>query len=175
MPAAGGLAWNGVAVARDPDAHRRRLRYVGHADAVKPALTAIENLRTWARLWGAGDAAGTSLAALEALGIARLAPVPARFLSAGQRRRLALARLLLVPAPLWLLDEPRSGLDADAADRLDAALAAHRQQGGLVVLALHGDRRPDGAAVLDLDSLRGAALALDDEGDGTGPGSGPEC
>ena len=150
-PAAGVLTWEGVAVTDDAERHGRRVRYVGHADAVKSALTVAENLRTWAVLWGgfagAEERGGEALAAF---GIDRLADVPGRYLSAGQKRRLALARLLVAPAPLWLLDEPRSGLDADAERRFDAAVEGHRATGGMVVMALHGDRGPAGARTLDL-------------------------
>ena len=129
---AGALFWNGEDVARDPVAHAGRVAYVGHLDAIKPALTAIENLRFSARLSG-GDAA----AALAAFDLAPLGPLPARMLSAGQQRRLALARLVLSRAPLWLLDEPTLGLDAAAVARLGALLAAHRAAGGVVVAATH--------------------------------------
>ena len=77
---------------------------------------------------------------------------PARYLSAGQRRRLALGRLLVAPAPLWLLDEPRTALDRDAVDRLDRVIAGHRAAGGLAVLAVHGGALPPAATVLDLDA-----------------------
>jgi heme exporter protein A len=158
--AAGVLAWNGVKVAQDPDAHRCRVRYVGHLDAVKPALTVFENLDVWSRLWGASSSSDAVSSALAELGIDQLADVPGRFLSAGQRRRLALARLLVGPAPLWLLDEPRTALDADATARLDRLVARHRHGGGMVVMALHGGTRPEGAEVLDV-SIRphGEAVA----------------
>jgi heme exporter protein A len=150
-PVDGLLAWEGDAVADDPEAHRRRLRYVAHADAVNPALTAAENLLTWSVI--SGGSAGADErggAALEAFGIDRLADLPGRYLSAGQKRRLALARLLVVPALLWLLDEPRTGLDADADRRLDHAIRRHRDGGGMVVMALHGGGRPEDARTLDL-------------------------
>jgi heme exporter protein A len=150
-PAAGTLAWDGAPVSNDPEQHSRRVRYIAHVDAVKTALTVSENLRTWAVLWGgSAGAQQRGEGALAALGIERLADVPGRYLSAGQRRRLALARLLVAPAPLWLLDEPRSGLDADAEARLDRAVERHRAAGGMVVMALHGGPRPAGARTLDL-------------------------
>ena len=166
-PAGGALLWEGEGIDGDPDAHRRRVRYVGHADAVKPALTVFENLETWARLWGGRTGAGERTTdALDALGIERLAEIPGRFLSAGQRRRLALARLLAAPAALWLLDEPRTALDNDATARLDGIIAAHRAQGGMVVMALHGGARPEGAALLSLTRAVDAAAeeAADEAG-----------
>lgn len=131
-PAAGTLLWQGEDALADRAAHAARLRYVGHGDALKPALTARENLLFYARLWG-----GEVEAALEALGLLPLADLPARVLSAGQKRRLGLARLALGAAPLWLLDEPTTGLDAASVERLGALLARHRAAGGLVVAATH--------------------------------------
>ena len=137
-PAAGRLTWDDMPVAEDAEAHRRRLRYVGHQDAVKSALTVAEDLVFWQRLHGARDPAAIG-AALSRFGIAHLADLPARLLSAGQRRRVALARLLAAPAPLWLLDEPTNALDDDGVERFAAAVGEHRAGGGVVVLAAHGD------------------------------------
>ncbi|MFC3126524.1 heme ABC exporter ATP-binding protein CcmA [Pseudoroseomonas globiformis] len=131
-PAAGDILWQGENVADDPAAHAARLRYLAHADALKAGLTVAENLAFWARIWG-----GAPREALEALGLEPLAELPARMLSAGQRRRLALARLVLAPCPLWLLDEPSVGLDAASVDRLGGLLRRHRAQGGMVVAATH--------------------------------------
>lgn len=157
-PAAGGrLLWDGDAVADDPAAHRGRLHYVGHLDAVKPALSARETLVVAAGLRGDPDRDAAPEDALAVMGIARLSDVPARYFSAGQRRRLALARLFASKATLWLLDEPRTALDTDAMARLDEAIAAHRAGGGMIVAALHGGGHPPGADVLDLAAFSGAA------------------
>jgi len=131
-PAAGAVLWEGEDVAPDAAAHGARTRYLGHHDAIKPALTPREDLAFWARLRG-----GDPEAALAALGLAALARLPCRTLSAGQRRRLALARLTLGDAPLWLLDEPTLGLDAASVNRLGGLLATHRARGGLVLAATH--------------------------------------
>lgn len=153
-PAAGTLQWDGADVDDDPEAHRGRLHYVGHADAIKPALTVAENLGFWAHYrGGALEASARTASALDAFGIGRLADVPGQYLSAGQKRRLALARVLGSPAPLWLLDEPKTALDGDAAARVDAAIARHRAAGGMVVVSMHGGRLPDGAARLDLSDF----------------------
>jgi len=88
--------------------------------------------------------------ALAGFDLERLAEVPARYLSSGQRRRLALARLLAIPRPLWLLDEPGVGLDAANRARLEQTLAGHRAQGGIVVLATHGDVAVADALLLEL-------------------------
>jgi heme exporter protein A len=131
-PAAGMLTWGGANVFADLPAHAGRVAYVGHQDAVKPGLTTAENLRFSARLSG-----GIVQDALDAVGLEELGDLPARMLSAGQRRRLALARLLLSRAPLWLLDEPTLGLDAASVDRFGVMLDAHRASGGMAVAATH--------------------------------------
>lgn len=138
-PAAGRLAWNGTPVTEDREAHSGRIHYVGHHDAIKPVLTVWENLRFWARLHDpeAGDAAARE--ALERFDMARLAEIPGKLLSAGQKRRLNLSRLLAAPAPVWLLDEPTVALDRASVKRLEAVIARHRAQGGMVVLSTHAD------------------------------------
>ena len=148
VPAAGQIAWDGAAIALDPAAHRARLHYVGHADAVKGPLTARENLAFAAALSGAP--ASAAAAGLAAFDLVPLAELPARYLSAGQKRRVALARLQAVRRPLWLLDEPGVGLDAANRERLEQALAAHRAGGGIAVLATHGDVAVADALTLDL-------------------------
>jgi heme exporter protein A len=133
IPAAEGrLLWDGADALADRVSHATRLRYLGHADALKPSLTVMENLAFFARLWG-----GQVAPALADVGLAELANLPARVLSSGQRRRLALARLALAPTPLWLLDEPTVGLDAASVERLGALLARHRAAGGMVLAATH--------------------------------------
>jgi heme exporter protein A len=115
--------------------------YVGHLDPLKPALTVTENLAFWARfLNGARAADENALIArgLAAAGLADLAGMPAGYLSAGQRRRLSLARLLAAPRPVWLLDEPTTALDAASQERLQTVMAAHLGDGGLIVAATHG-------------------------------------
>ena len=146
-PVAGRLAWQGADIHADPAEHRRRVHYVGHADGVKPVLSVRENLAFAARL--AGGRPADIDAALDRLALRPLADLPVRLLSAGQRRRLALARLFAAPRPLWLLDEPGVGLDAASRARLEAAIEAHRGGGGLAVLATHGDVDPQGAHVLE--------------------------
>ena len=131
-PAAGRLVWQGENAFLDPLLHARRVAYLGHQDAIKPSLTASENLGFAVRLFG-----GDIEVALAALDLTPLANLPARLFSAGQKRRLALARLPLSNAPLWLLDEPTNALDDSAASRLGELLAKHRARGGLVIAASH--------------------------------------
>lgn len=157
-PAAGSLTWNGTGIAEDPDAHNARLHYIGHQDAVKPVLTVIENLRFWASLRGEHDP-NTAERALATFGIAHLADVPGRFLSAGQRRRVNLARLLAAPAPLWLLDEPTTALDKQAINALETAIAEHRRGGGMAVMATHSEIAAEAPTTLDLGDFQSAEAA----------------
>jgi heme exporter protein A len=130
QPVSGAITLDG----ERPTRARDFIHLVGHLDAVKGALTVSDNL-VFARalLSGHGGIEG----ALEALGLSALTALPARVLSAGQRRRLALARLVVAARPLWLLDEPATGLDTDGQKRLGEIVAAHRASGGLVIAATH--------------------------------------
>jgi heme exporter protein A len=134
-PLAGRLSWQGQAVDTDLEAQRRRVSHVGHLPGIKPALSPREQLAFEARLLGASAA---RLAEAERrFQLARFAELPIALLSAGQRRRCALARLVLSAAPLWLLDEPATSLDAEGEASLWALVADHRAAGGLVVVASH--------------------------------------
>ncbi len=144
-PDGGRLCWDGADALAEPAAHGANVGYLGHQDAIKPGLTVMENLALAARLSRRPPVA--SLAALDLLGLAAL---PSRLLSAGQRRRLALARLHLGGAPLWLLDEPSLGLDAASVGRLGALIAGHRAEGGVVVVATHVELPLPDAARLQL-------------------------
>lgn len=130
QPAAGTIRLDGGAAELSIG---QQSHYIAHQDAVKSALTVTENLRFWQGFLGGGDIAG----ALDALDLGRLAAYPAGLLSAGQKRRLALARLALVPRALWLLDEPTVGLDTQSALRLVALLSGHLEKGGIIVAATH--------------------------------------
>ena len=134
---AGQVLWDGAAV-------EGPVAYLGHGDAVKPGLTVAENLRF------AAHAGGDIGAALQSMDLLPLQDLPARMLSAGQRRRLALARLALSRTALWLLDEPTVGLDDASVARLGAVLAAHRAEGGVVVTATHLPLPLPGAGTLRL-------------------------
>jgi heme exporter protein A len=113
-----------------------RAHYIGHANAIKGRLSVRENLAFWASfLGGPPDTA----AALEQLGLTELADVPANYLSAGQKRRLGLARLIAAPRPLWLLDEPTVSLDQASRERFAGLMRAHLDTGGLMIAATHVD------------------------------------
>jgi heme exporter protein A len=122
--------------------------YLGHQDALKTSLSVAENLRFWAGYLGAKsiDISGP----LEAVGLAPLAGLPAAYLSAGQRRRLSIARLIAAPRPIWLLDEPASTLDATAQARLADLMKSHLAGGGLIVAAAHSSIGLDKAQDLRL-------------------------
>ena len=133
--------------------------YVGHQDAIKPSLSVAENLRFWAEFFGAkSDDVEKPLAAV---GLDALAGLPAAYLSAGQRRRLSLARLIAAKRPIWLLDEPTSALDAAAQSRLSELMRAHLATGGLIIAATHGPIGLDQTLELRLDQAAPAPVAAE--------------
>lgn len=117
-------------VARDAAHH-----WIGHREGLKPQETPRGHLKLWAKAWGSPVSTDS---ALSRLGLARPADVAGRYLSAGQRRRTALARLLLEERPVWLLDEPYTALDADGRALVDTLIAEHRAKGGAIIAAIHG-------------------------------------
>lgn len=125
--------------------------YLGHQDALKPSLTVAENLDFWARYLDGGAA---TTPALDAVGLGGIAHLPAAYLSAGQRRRLSIARLLAIARPLWLLDEPTSALDAAAQTMLAGLMRDHLSGGGMILAATHGPIGLDGAKELRLGGAR---------------------
>lgn len=137
-----------------PQDDRRLFGYVGHQDAVKPTLTALENLAFWAALADRREAHSRAQLALEAFDIERLADLPGRILSAGQKRRLSLGRLLVAPARIWLLDEPSVALDQDGVLRLETEIGRHQLAGGAVIVATHQPLAIAGAVTLSLDDHR---------------------
>ena len=158
------------------DGWEEQVAYAGHLDGLKPQLTLLENLRFWAALSGAP--AGAAGRALAAVGLEELGARPAGACSAGQKRRAGLARLLLVPRALWLLDEPTVALDAEATARLLRLVAAHACEGGMAIIATHvhlglpGERelRLAGPALPGARTGQGGGDAGDeDAGDGADP------
>ncbi|WP_456306381.1 heme ABC exporter ATP-binding protein CcmA [Novacetimonas maltaceti] len=131
-PEGGHVLWSGVDALADRSRHAERVAYLGHQDALKPGLTLRENLTLAARAGG-----GDPDSCMSALNISGLADLPARMLSAGQKRRAALARVLLARAPLWLLDEPSLGLDSNTMGLLETLFRTHREAGGIVIATTH--------------------------------------
>lgn len=158
-PTAGELWWNGQRDFIYTDTYRGQFTFVGHLDAVKGALSIAENLSVWACLYGKAINNTTITNALRAFELDQFADLPARFLSTGQTRRLNLARLLVSPAALWILDEPMTSLDNANKETLWARIQAHVEEDGMIVMATHEDA-PAYAKVLDLTS----------ESKNTGPG-----
>jgi heme exporter protein A len=130
--------------------------YLGHQDALKSSLSVGENLQFWANFLGARNAQISP--ALDAVGLEDLIDLPAAYLSAGQRRRLSIARLLAVKRPIWLLDEPTSTLDAGAQNRLTSLMQTHLSEGGLVLAATHGPIGLGSIRELQLDDMPPAAV-----------------
>jgi heme exporter protein A len=120
--------------ADDPEERGRFVGWLGHHDAVKPQMSAREMLMFFARLYGDGGGIGS---ALDATGLTRLADLPGQYLSAGQRKRVALARLTLSNRPLWLMDEPLASLDAAGKKITTGLVEAHCARGGIAVVATH--------------------------------------
>jgi heme exporter protein A len=146
-PAAGVIALDGGdAEASVPE----QAHYLGHRDALKPSLSVIENLTFWGAYLASAGRGGDAVAALAAVGLGELASLPAGYLSAGQRRRLSLARLLAAPRPIWLLDEPTAALDVVAQARLADLMRAHLAGGGLIVAATHGPLGLEGTKELKM-------------------------
>lgn len=145
-PAAGTIGFHtGERVITDGEERGRLVGWIGHLDGIKAQLTVIENVRVYAGLYRAKRGVRSVNAALERVGLARLADLPSQYLSAGQRRRLALARLIVSARPLWLLDEPLAALDA-AGKRLTAELiTGHCAGGGIVIAATHEALNVEGA------------------------------
>jgi heme exporter protein A len=134
------------------------LVYAGHADGIKPTLAVTENLNFWAQAFGNHDIS----AAMDAFALGPLAARPAGALSAGQKRRLGLARLLVTGRAIWVLDEPTVSLDVDAVAMFAAAVRAHLAQGGAALIATHIDLGLSEAQVLDVGPFRAKPLDIED-------------
>ncbi len=138
----------------------QQAHYFGHADAIKPAMTCREILKFWQVYYG--HPARSPFQAMIEVGIEDLIDLPAAYLSAGQRRRLSLARLLVSNRPLWLLDEPTSALDKTSEHQLEVLMAEHLSEGGLIIAATHAPLGLVDPLRLHLDRNHAAAPELED-------------
>jgi heme exporter protein A len=136
-PASGEVRWQGESVLSRRGEYCRGMTYLGHHNGVKEELTPLENLRMATAVADIVAGEDTIRAALDRVGLAGYEELPAKQLSQGQKRRVALARLLLAKAPLWILDEPLAALDVQAVALVEEVLAAHLAEGGLAVLTTH--------------------------------------
>lgn len=141
-PTRGQVCWQGLPIEDERADFRRQLLYLGHLPGIKAALSVQENLQAAAGLRGLAVPGQGLRQALQQVGLSGYEETPVRQLSAGQRRRVALARLWLEPATLWLLDEPFTALDTDGIQALEQRLLAHVSAGGLVLLSSHQPLSP---------------------------------
>lgn len=137
QPESGEIRWKGESIRRLSDDFRADLCYLGHLNAIKEELTPLENLLASARLAGEALSEDDALDALEQVGLLGREDLACRYLSQGQKRRVALARLVHERRPLWILDEPFVALDVNAVAWLTGLIGAHLQRGGLAVLTTH--------------------------------------
>lgn len=144
-PEDGSVLWHGESVGKDPDAFHAEMAFLGHDNALKADLTPVENLAFWSTLAGRPTAAVSGT--LVAFGLEACLGLPVRVLSAGQKRRVALARVVLSGASLWLLDEPFTNLDTEGIRLVEAQLGRHLAAGGLAVVAAHQPVVPEGGQV----------------------------
>lgn len=136
-PERGEIRWRERCIDELGEEYRAEVAYLGHANGVKDELSVIENLRVSARLAGDAISEEDACTALRQLGMAGREDLPAKVLSQGQKRRVALARFLATRKPLWLLDEPVASLDSQAVEFLETMLEAHLARGGMVLLTTH--------------------------------------
>ncbi|HYE39638.1 MAG TPA: cytochrome c biogenesis heme-transporting ATPase CcmA [Ramlibacter sp.] len=156
LPDQGQVSWRGSDIRHSRDTFSQALAYIGHDCAVKDGLSACENLMAASSLAGSALALADAQAALAQVGLGPQSTLPAQVLSQGQRKRAALARLLVAPArPVWVLDEPFSALDGPATSLLNATIAHHLSAGGILVYTTHQEPGFAGAAArrLELDAV----------------------
>ena len=149
-PESGEVLWNGTVTSKEPAHYHRELLFLGHRDALKEDLTALENLRLYAALDTIELSEDKALAALWRFGLRGREHLPVNCLSAGQKRRVLMARMLTRQAKLWILDEPFNALDVHAMGALQGLIAEHLEQGGLVILTSHQEVNLSQVRVLDL-------------------------
>ena len=147
LPRRGVVRWNGEDIRHRRGEYHEQLLYIGHCPGIKEELTPLENLRFLRSLGGHAGDREVQEAALHIIGLCGYEDVPVRVLSAGQRRRVALARLWLSGASLWILDEPFTAIDREGIRHLEARLADHVKRGGMLVITSHQSSRLEGCHV----------------------------
>ena len=147
-PAVGEIFWNDQSISSDPSEYHRNLLFLGHRDSLKEDLTALENLSIATALDGITISEEEILLALHRFGLRGREDLPIHCLSAGQKRRVLLARLLLRQATLWILDEPFNALDVHAVEMLSALILEHIASGGMAIMTSHQEiPMPNGRVV----------------------------
>lgn len=136
-PAAGEVRWQGESIGKSHERYGRQMAYIGHANGIKDDLTPVENLRLSAALGGRVLELSEAIAALEKVGLSRCLDIPARVLSFGQRRRVALAGVMTAGALLWILDEPLTGLDVHGVAMVEQMIRDHVVAGGMAIMTTH--------------------------------------
>jgi len=149
-PEAGEVLWGDQSITLDPMAYHRELLFLGHRDALKEDLTALENLQMYAALDDVSLSQEKALATLARFGLRGRENLPVNCLSAGQKRRILMARMLTRQAKLWILDEPFNALDVQAVHELQNLITEHLSAGGLVVLTSHQEVSISNVQVLEL-------------------------
>jgi heme exporter protein A len=149
-PESGDVLWNHHSIKEDPRQYHRELLFLGHRDALKEDLTALENLQMYAALDDISITSEQALAALWQFGLRGREELPVHYLSAGQKRRVLMARMAIRQAKLWILDEPFNALDVDAVQALQNLIAEHLHGGGLVILTSHQEIHLPHVRVLEL-------------------------
>ena len=144
VPVAGVVRWRGQPITKAHEQYGREMAYIGHANGIKDDLTPMENLRIAAALGGRVLDDATAMAALEQVGLSRCLDLPARVLSFGQRRRVALAGLMTAGALLWILDEPLTGLDVHGVEMVEQMIREHVVAGGMAIMTTHQPLALDG-------------------------------
>jgi heme exporter protein A len=144
QPLAGDIRWQGKSIRELDDEYHADIIYLGHLNAIKDELNALENLRISSALSGFAVSDSVAIAALRRMGLRGRETFPVKVLSQGQRRRVALARLLISKAPLWILDEPLTALDVGAVGLMQSLIGEHLNKGGMVIYTTHQTLEVDG-------------------------------
>ena len=149
-PESGEVFWNGIAIKQEASEYHSKLLFLGHRDALKEDLTALENLLMYAAIDDLQIPAEEALASLWKFGLKGREDLPVHYLSAGQKKRVLMARMLTRRAQVWILDEPFNALDTQAGYELQSLIGSHLASGGLVVLTSHQPLAIPNLKVLDL-------------------------